>query len=273
MLSSIVLELQAVENGRFQGSSGRAVHGFWFNQWAAVAPDLADSLHQQATKPFTLSPLMGLARPRQGVTHVRAGDKAWLRVTSLQAELSQKLLGNWLPRLPAVIRLAEIPWRIDNIALMPQAHPWAQQNSYAALEAAAPTTVLEPTWRLQIETPTTFHIGKDAYLPFPLPGALVNSWRRRWDAFAEVKLPPIEATLLQQQLFISHYRLKTVPVRYGRRVTMGCVGELTLRAGKLPDEVCRTISILAAYAFYCGNGRYTTQGMGLTRLAHNRQAP
>ncbi|VAW35084.1 hypothetical protein MNBD_CHLOROFLEXI01-4272, partial [hydrothermal vent metagenome] len=150
-----------------------------------------------------------------------------------------------------------------NIALAPQEHPWAGQTSYAALtEAAQPNK----SWSFQIETPTTFHIGADAHLPFPLPGALFNSWWRRWHAFAPQPLPPVERHHVQQQLFVSQYRLKTVPVRYGRRLTVGCVGQFSLRAGKLSAETRRTIDTLARYATFCGSGRYTTQGMGVTIL-------
>ncbi|VAW32267.1 hypothetical protein MNBD_CHLOROFLEXI01-4964, partial [hydrothermal vent metagenome] len=197
MITSIVLQLTAQQNGRIQGSTGRAVHGFWFQQWQQVDPHVADSLHQSnQTKPFTLTPLMGLPRPKSGGSHIQAGDKAWLRLTSLQAELSQNLLQNWLPRLPSTIQLADIPWQINNIALAPQEHPWAGQTSYAALtEAAQPNK----SWSFQIETPTTFHIGADAHLPFPLPGALFNSWWRRWHAFAPQPLPPVERHHVQQQ--------------------------------------------------------------------------
>ncbi|MCA9946825.1 MAG: CRISPR system precrRNA processing endoribonuclease RAMP protein Cas6, partial [Anaerolineales bacterium] len=99
---------------------------------------------------------------------------------------------------------------------------------------------------------------------FPLPGALVNSWWRRWHTFAPRQLPPLDQKLLQEQLFVSQYQLKTIPVRHGRRLIIGCVGKITLRAGKLPPDTCHTITTLARYATYCGSGKHTTQGMGLT---------
>ncbi|WP_420632375.1 CRISPR system precrRNA processing endoribonuclease RAMP protein Cas6 [Candidatus Leptofilum sp.] len=269
MLSSIVLQLTAKENGRIHGSTGRAVHGFWYQQWQKTAPAIANVLHQvNGHQPFTLSPIMDLPHPQRGTTTIRQGHTAWLRLTTLHPEITQRALETWLPNLPDTVELATIPWQLQNIALMPQEHPYAAQTSYQTLEEKTPPS---QTWQFEFKTPTTFHIGQEAYLPFPLPGALVNSWWRRWHNFAPRQLPPIDQKLLQEQLFVSHYQLKTVPVRHGRRLTIGCVGKITLRAGKrqadkLSAETLRTLAILARYATYCGSGKHTTQGMGLTIL-------
>ncbi len=262
MLTSIVLQLQATSSGRIHGSSGRAVHGFWMNQWQNILPAIGDMLHQpNVLKPFTLSPLMDLPYPQKGTTFIPEGHQSWLRISTLNEAVSQPLLETWLPRLPAQIELADIQWHVKKIALMPQEHPWARQTTYGALR----DTASRKKWSLALVTPTTFHMGKDAYLPFPLPGALFNSWLRRWEAFSPVPFANIDRTHIQQQLFVSSYKLKTVPVRQGQRVTIGCVGEMQLRAGKLSPSLLATISTLAAYAFYCGGGRYTTQGMGMIR--------
>lgn len=262
MLNSIILQLTAQQNGRIQGSTGRAVHGFWYQQWQKTAPTFAQAMHQgSGPQPFTLSPLMGLPHPQRGTTTLSQGHPAWLRLTTLHPEMTDFILERWLPQLPGCLPLAGIPWQLQKIALMPQEHPQATQTSYQTL---AEETAPRQTWHFQFKTPTTFHIGRDAYLPFPLPGALINSWWRRWQAFAPRQLPPLDIGQLQQQLFVSQYQLKTVPVRYGRRLTMGCVGTMTLRAGKLSPQTCRTISILARYATYCGSGKHTTQGMGMT---------
>lgn len=264
MIASIILQLTAEQNGRIQGSTGRAVHAFWFNQWQQHNPALATTLHQpNQAKPFTVSPLLGLPRPRKGVTHVRPGDQAWVRFTTLHPTLTQHTLAHWLPTLPSSIELAGIPWCIKNIALMPQEHEWAAQTSYAALRAAARPA---QKWQFQLKTPLTIHISSDGYMPFPLPGSLLKSWHTRWHSYAPAPLPPIDLRHVQDQLFVSGYRLNTVPVRHGRRVVIGCVGDITLRAGKLDAPTRRTIDTLARYATYCGGGSYTAQGMGNLRL-------
>ncbi len=264
MIVSLVLNLQAEENGRISSSTGRAIHGFWFNHWKATAPEIADDLHQPTdVQPFTLSPLMGIPFPKKGIIHIKKGSTAWLRVTTLSLALSQPLLESWLPRLPAHINIADTTWAIRSIALSPKEHQWAGQQTYQTLRSNA---VSASQHEFEFHTPAAFRLGKRAHLPFPLPGALLRSWMRRWNAFAPAPLPDSYRELFREELFINAYQLKTVPVRYGRRLTIGCVGRFSLRTGKLTTPQQTALSALAAYAFYCGSGAHTTQGMGMTQL-------
>lgn len=270
MMVAVVLQLYAASAGQIQGSTGRAVHGFWLNQWRAVAPAVGAALHQLAgDQPFTLSPLMGLPLPRQGVTHFASGQPGWLRLTTLHADLSQALLETWLPQLPAEIELAGSRWTVQTIALTPAQHAWAGQTGYHALVRHRPPS---RSWTLEFVTPTSFHSSADAYLPFPLPDALIGSWLRRWQTWSAHPLPEEIRAAARESLHISAYQLKTVPVRQGRRLSIGCVGQLTLSAGaRLDDDARALIDVLADYAFFAGSGHHTTQGMGLTRLVEARQ--
>lgn len=284
MITAIVLHLTAQTDGRITGGTGRAVHGFWLNQWRQVAPHVAGSLHQTGgIQPFTLSPLMELPAPHRGQTTIAAGQKTWLRIAVLTPSLSQQLLETWLPRLPAQIELAGIPWNIQRLCLTPAEHPWARQDRYANLLNRHLTASRPPQkWRLQFITPTTFHGSHNNHLPFPLPDALIASWARRWQAFSPVPLPwpgqPEESRAINEAIKprirsavrVSAYNLKTRPVRYGRRLTIGCVGQMTLNAATLSREELALVNLLAGYACYCGSGHRTTQGMGLTRL-HQEQ--
>lgn len=274
MLAAVVLHLQAVIAGQIQGSAARAVHGFWLNQWQAAAPAVGDSLHQTTgVQPFTLSPLMGLPRPQHGVSHFAAGQSAWLRLTTLHHTLSQPLLQNWLLHLPAQIELAGSQWAIQTIALNPAQHPWAGQSSYDQLMSPSLSPSADTdTWTLEFHTPTTFRSGQTGQLPFPLPDSLLNSWLRRWQACAPAELALVPDDIrprLREGLHVSAYDLKTVPVRHGRRLEIGCVGQITLNGRTLRPDEKALITCLARYAFYCGSGRHTTQGMGQTRLTIN----
>ncbi len=264
MPTSIVLQLQAVANGRIQGNTGRAVHGFWYQQWGKADPAVAAMLHAgNGVRPFTLSPLMGLPRPKHGTTAVSPQQTAWIRFTALHDALAQAVLQNWLTRLPAEIELAGIRWAVQTVALTPAEHPWGGQTDYRELQAVPPAG----KWRVRLLTPTAFRT-ESGQLPFPMPHSLVNSWLRRWQTFAPVPLPAdglIER--LREQLFISGYQLKTVPVRHGRRLEIGCVGDVTLNGRHLDPADRALVTTLAHYAFYCGSGRHTTQGMGMTRAA------
>lgn len=270
MLVSVVLHLHALAPGQIQGSAGRAVHGFWLNQWQTAAPTL--SLHQSsASQPFTLSPLMGLPPPQRGLCRFSAGQTAWLRVVTLSQTLSQALLETWLPALPAHIQLADTAWAIHSIALSPTEHPWAGQISYDHLIRRHRQPPPANTWSIAFHTPTAFRSGENGQLPFPLPDSLINSWLRRWQAFSPHPLPEDLSPGLREALHISAYDLKTVPVRHGRRLEIGCVGQITLNGRAFTPQEKAIINLLAHYAFYCGSGRHTTQGMGLTRLLENHR--
>jgi len=120
-------------------------------------------------------------------------------------------------------------------------------------------------WRLEFLTPTTFH-GKKTHLPFPLPESLINSWLRRWQAFSPIALAEDEVLQwARSNLAVSSYRLHTLPAREGERLRVGCVGTLTLRALDMPPYLRAAIDLLAHYAFYCGSGAHTAQGLGQTR--------
>lgn len=267
MLLSAVIHLQALKSGQISGGTGRAVHGFWFRQWATADPVVADALHAVGSdQPYTLSPLMDLPRARQRVTAVSRGHESWLRITSLDSELTERLLETWLPTLPEKATLAGLPWAITGVSLNAQEHPWAGQDAYEQImERSLAGGEGARKWPLELATPTTFRSGENGHLPFPLPDTLVNSWLRRWQAYAPVPVQWDLRPLLREGLLVSQYRLQTVPVRHGQRLAIGCVGAITLRAHKLDAEASALVSMLADYAFYCGSGHKTTQGMGQTR--------
>lgn len=278
---SLVVKLEALEDGALDSFTGRGVHGFWFNAWRAVDPAMGDRLHQDSQEaPFTLSPLMGLPAPRGGTLRVQAGTPAWFRVTALTEELEQALLERWLTALP-VGSQARIPagrevqeqqfggllWQVSGHALHPADRDGlvAQEDSLALARRTLMTAVPPHQWRLEFLTPTTFH-GKTAHLPFPLPDSLVGSWMRRWQAFAPLALPDELPEWARSSLAVSAFNLQTRPAREGSRLRVGCVGWLTLRALEMPPYLRACIDLLAQYALYCGSGSHTTQGMGQTRL-------
>jgi CRISPR-associated endoribonuclease Cas6 len=209
---------------------------------------------------------MGLPRPQKGQTAVTANAPAWFRIATLDPRLTQSFLETWLTRLPAQIELAGLPWTVQTIALGPGQHPWAGQTSCEALTEQSRQAPPRPKWTLAFHTPTAFRSGENSHLPFPLPDSLVRSWLRRWNAFAPVplRLPDNACARLRDNLYISAYNLKTVPVRHGRRLEIGCVGKLTLNGRRLTPQDQSLITLLTRYAFYCGSGFHTAQGMGVT---------
>ena len=97
---SLVLQLESLSSGRIDQFTGRGVHGFWFQRWREVDPATGDRLHQESQEsPFTLSPLMGLPRPRKDGLPIQPGQSAWLRITCLSADLAQAVQAKWLDGL------------------------------------------------------------------------------------------------------------------------------------------------------------------------------
>lgn len=267
MLVSLVILLEAAQSGSIRGGTGRAVHGLWFEQWKAIDLVFADQVHSQNNPaPYSLSPLMGLPRPHKGSIIISKGDQAWFRIATFEATLSAAMLSSWLPVLPAQVELAGLTWQITATTISPDDHSWAGQISYQDLiEQCLFASPPPARWQLEFATPTAFNSAA-GHLPFPLPDSLINSWLRRWQVFASMGLPGDLPAYARESLLVNAFELKTAPVRYGRRLTVGCVGRYQLRAPQMPPTFQAAIDLLASYAFFCGSGHHTTQGMGLTRV-------
>ncbi|MCF6277383.1 MAG: CRISPR system precrRNA processing endoribonuclease RAMP protein Cas6 [Anaerolineales bacterium] len=268
MLTSLVIQLEALEEGKINGATGRAVHGFWYKQWQDADSKTAEALHDEKTQtpPFSLSPLMGLPRPQKGITGITRGVSAWFRVAALTGQLSERLITHWVAELPNEVELAGVKWRLDGVADYPDKHPWAGQISYQDLSAKHLFNNRPPSrWKFSFETPVTFNSGL-GHLPFPLPNILVGSWLRRWQVFAPLALPEEISQSAREHLAVSQFDMKTLPVRHGERLIVGGAGNYTLKALKMSASERAQIDLLANYAFFCGSGYKTAQGMGLTRL-------
>jgi CRISPR-associated endoribonuclease Cas6 len=278
MLLSILIHLEAQAEGQIDQFTGRGVHGFWFNRWREVDSALGDELHESNdAQPFTLSPLILTPRPApagRGVgMRVKPGTAARFRITSLTEALSEAVQSKWLDGLEEK-GAVEIPQPKDEDPGVPWKVTRAEVKEQAAYEALSKIHLMNSVppreWHLDFLTPTTFH-GTNGHLPFPLPDSLVNSWMRRWNAFAPIALPKddlLEWT--RQKLVVSSYRLRTAPAREGERLRVGCVGSLTLRALDMPPYLRAAVDLLAHYASFCGSGTHTAQGMGQTQMTGRR---
>ncbi|WP_322508989.1 CRISPR system precrRNA processing endoribonuclease RAMP protein Cas6 [Anaerolinea sp.] len=268
MLTALVIELQSCSNGTLQGATGTAIHGFWLKHWKSMNTQLAGQLHDpKIVQPFTVSPLLGLPLPKHNLTTVLAGNSAWFRVTTLTRELSLRLREEWLPKLPPEVEIGGLWWRVSGYHLESSAHPWAGQFDQKELVEIFLSSSFQPSdhWEVHFETPTAFMVSEKISLPFPLPGALIASWLRRWQCFNPMEMKDIKERAING-LAVSAYDLKTIPARLKNRVEIGCIGNLSLKAINLPLQERRIVDLLSAYAFWAGSGHHTTQGFGMTCL-------
>lgn len=268
MLTALVIEVKAGQPGTLDGATGRAIQGLWLNHWKRLDPQVSHLLHAPShTKPYTVSPLMGLPLPVRGRVAVSAGDRAWFRVAALNSLLSERLTEEWQPLLAERVSISGIEWQILNTTCDNNKHPWAGQIDILNFVQLLGSPDESEGWRLEFFTPTTFKVGSDDLnLPFPSPRLLVQSWRRRWN---ELGGNPFEEEMdeeVENSLAVSRYDLETVPVRSRGRIEIGCVGEMWLDPKKLRTQTRRKVDILSRFAFWAGSGQHTTQGFGLTRL-------
>lgn len=284
MLISWVIFLQPEKPAKVPVDMGRAVHAWFLSRVREADPTLAERLHEpNAIRPFTISGLRGTGPGSQGQVALSPEQKYWLRVTSFEPELSQRLMEEVVPALPDQVRLAETVFALKGITCDPQEHPWAGQTTFEVLvqkhmlEAKGPEhkiTLLfaSPTTfrRSAVEASLTESQGR-AYqvaghnVPLPLPGLVFDSYLQRWNAFAPLALPPELKRYAQECVAISRYRLQTALVEFGAARQVGFVGSCQFLALVHDPYWLRLLNLMAAFAFYCGTGQHTTMGLGQTK--------
>lgn len=272
MPSAIVIHLKALRDLPIEGSTGAAVHGFWFERWNALDAAAGDRLHAQANgarREYTLSPLMRLRHGAGRTFKLHAGDETWFRVTALTDWLADALEQTWLTGLEnSVIGMIGAPemFAVTAIARTTAQHEWAGRTDYAALAERHLYNLNPPSrWRIEFATPTTFK-SSDTYNPLPVPEKIVRSWLERWQAFAPLALPEDLPARVRGAAMIAGYNLRTRGMKEETRVLPGFEGDLRLDIPRLPPSERAAFDLLAAYAFFCGTGHKTTQGLGTTRL-------
>lgn len=229
------------------GEAPRALKAFFYRCIESAEPRLARFIHTQAEpKPFTVSPLLP-ADP----------EGYHLRVTLLEDE--------YMPYLAAGLK-REQTLRAGEHILRVAGEPDATRRSYAELAEAA-EHAREIT--LQFESPTGFRAnGLDD--PLPVPRRVFQSYLRRWSAFAGIALDVPDAYLdwVEENVAVSRFELRTEVLKFQEHIQIGCVGRVQYQAARrAPGDapMVRALNRLADYAYYCGTGHKTTEGMGQTR--------
>ncbi len=237
---------------------GRAAQAWLLSAVRSADPDVADRLHRgQSRRPYTVS------GPR--------GDTPWLRITSVDGDLSVVLLDRILPTLQQ-FTLADIALTVTSVET--DGHSWAghadfESLAHAAFDAATPTS---PAF--EFGTPTAFHHNGLA-IPLPMPALVYGSLIQSWNHFSPVPLPVRLDDFLQSSVGISRHRIATRSVRFGENEQhIGFVGTTRYvilpedKTAYSPDEYrlrVQTFDLLTRFAFYVGVGVRTTVGMGQVR--------
>jgi CRISPR-associated endoribonuclease Cas6 len=250
--------------------TGRHLHALFLTLASSVDKQLGDYLHDAAAdKAFTLSPLQTKKCPFkkhhslqwEHTESIPEYTPCWWRISLLDDTLFSKLTHLWLninPSKPWHLGPADLS--IANIFGTPQSdRPWVNACTYAQLyEQASETNRLIA---FSFATPTTFRQGKfDSVIP--TRECVFNSLLSRWNKYSGIELPDLSL----DAVFSSFVNIKSEKVTNYEINFVGMVGEVSYRIlGDVEPLVIKQINALADFALYCGVGRKTPMGMGMTR--------
>ena len=250
--------------------TGRHLHALFLTLVSSADKKLGDYLHEAtADKAFTLSPLQtqkyhsNKHYPLQWEHHqpIPAHTPCWWRITLIDDTLFGKLTDLWLnlnPKHPWHLGPADL--HITGILGTPQLNqPWANACTYSQLYQQASET--NRIIAFSFATPTAFRQG-DYDSVIPTRECVFNSLLSRWNKYSGVEISSASI----ESLFSSFVNIKTEILADSRSKFIGIVGEVTYRIlGDLEPLAIKQVNALADFSLYCGLGRKTTMGMGMTR--------
>lgn len=280
-LYALIIRLAAVRGGGLRATQGHLAHAAFLDMLRAVDPALAAAVHDlPGRKPFTISPLEGFGRGRDGRLTIREGGEGWLRVTLLDPTLFRTFIRFFLeggPRL--TLRLEEMEFGVSEVLSTPHSHPLAGHVALAELAERWDDAPLNPAHgdiALCFRSPTAFSLrdpaGRFRYahvLPDPplVFGELAGYWDRLTGAATQAEVRDFAAA----GVAVARHDVATHMYDYGGgRKQVGFVGRV---AFKLLDDsepaLARHLNRLADLAFFTGIGSKTTMGMGQVNRVTN----
>lgn len=283
MLRSTLISLTAESSYPILGTLGRPVQAWFLGQLTRSNPALASKLHdEQGLKPYTVSTLLdSRSRPLRPGSWVEPGELCWIRVTSINEELSDLIETKFIKKLPKQLTIHKMDFRVDDIATKRTEHEWAGATTFSEIAQDAAHASAENRVRMEFASPTAFrNNGMDICVP--APGQIFRSLWEKWNAFSP---EPMQVHDLWPQFAndcILVDELTSINTTHwdfsegsGRSATgfTGTVGFYLAPKSKVKpqwqgnwDGANVVMQSLANFSFYSGVGHHTTTGMGQTRL-------
>lgn len=265
MLASFVISLEPLQTAPVGKTLGVSLQGLFYALLKEGNAVLAQRVHDaDAVKPFTVSPLNGKLPRVAGERMVVAGVTYWVRFTTLTDEvynaLNPVLLGRFLRG--GAVTLDGVEFKVVDVTTEPR-----EEKRLGRLSSAAEIWArAEPisTITLRFASPTTFK-QRGLNLLFPIPANVFHSYREKWNAFAA---PPIDDGFIpwvEQNVAVEAHHLETRMIWFGEFQLHGFAGWCRFTAKDGDVTRLEQLNALADFAFFCGTGQKTTQGMGQTR--------
>jgi len=282
MLRSILISLTAESSYPILGTLGRPVQAWFLGQLTRSNPALASKLHdEQGLKPYTVSTLLDShSRPLRAGSWVQPGELCWIRITSLNEELSDLIEGKLIKKLPKQLTIHKMNFRVDDVATKRTEHEWAGTTTFSEIAQDAALASAENRVRMEFASPTAFRSnGLDICIP--APGQIFRSLWEKWNTFAPEPMhvddlwPQFASDcILADELTAINSTRWDFSEGSGRSATgfTGTVGVYLAPKNKVKlqwqenwDGANVVLQSLTNFSFYSGVGHHTTTGMGQTR--------
>ena len=266
MLLSAVIPLVATNTPEENAYLGRACYAFFLGLVERASPSLAEELHApRGVKPFTVSALFSWDLPRLVQPEVREGERYWIRFTSVKPDLSRLLAEEVLPNLPTTIELGPAAFEVGTPITEREGHPWARTTTaQALLEDWFSTSRVEKRFTLEFASPTAYRrIHRNVVVPWP--EGIFRGYLATWNKYCAPAFDRDLLDLVEADVAITKYELRTAVVQIGPAREIGCVGRCGYTIFRRERAFWRAINLLADFSQFCGTGYKTTQGMGQCR--------
>jgi CRISPR/Cas system endoribonuclease Cas6 (RAMP superfamily) len=120
---------------------------------------------------------------------------------------------------------------------------------------------------IRFASPTIVEVQGER-VPFPVIGAIFARYREIWSAFSPVPLPPARQAM--EHVHVTDFKISCAAAGPIGAAAEGWV-TLEMERGRTEQEIA-LFNTLVDFAFYCGTGAYTDEGLGQTRRMEGRHS-
>jgi CRISPR-associated endoribonuclease Cas6 len=265
-LIKLVFEMQSLTERRLSPNYAVGLHAWFLDQIRQFDPELSALLHDGGPeKAFTVSDLEG-SLPVQGRQVVVLANTTYRWAVSALSQRVANAFFVWLKRLPGVLDLRDVTFKITAVRLSEKATTYAALLDQEYPNAPVPFSFL---------TATSFR-RKGHHMPLPWPTNVYGSYLRRWNDFSGLPIDQ-EAFLawIDDSVIILRHRLETIKVTGGKAGSVtGFLGAAEFglsKEGRENEQFTQYFYALSALAPYCGTGHKTTHGLGQTVIGWQGQ--
>lgn len=289
MLRSLLLSLTAESSFPILGPLGRPAQAWFLGQLTRSHASLASRLHdEQGLKPYTISTLLDeRGRPLRAGGWLEPGQSCFLRITSLNEELSNVLEKKIIHHTLKQMTLYKMDFRIDEVFTTHSQHELAGESSFSEIAQDVMIASSGTRVRMEFTGPTAFrNNGLDICLPSS--GQIFRSLWEKWNTFAPEPMHIHElwpqfandCILVDELTSVNTTHWEFAEGTRGSATGFtGTVGFRLVPKNKVKkdwqqfwDGAATVLQSLAKFSFYSGVGHHTTIGMGQARMTTQNKA-